>query len=160
MGASNVAAAFALWGHLPDDQMRALAYMALRSLDEPNGKYPARLYFAGREDLAFGLGLEVPTDDDEKARKRRAVVYRIVQRRVAKLVKLGAIERMTKAHTGHRQAYRLNLGLADLVAYAPKVSGTLLDDWVSPQDTHRVSPQDTQLGVSPRRKLGVSPRHP
>jgi hypothetical protein len=59
MGAANLELAHKRWGHLRGDQWRALAWMALRAWDEGkqrNGD-PARQFWAGYRNLAYGLGL-------------------------------------------------------------------------------------------------------
>jgi hypothetical protein len=100
MGAHLVNLALARWApHISDTAFRVLVRMALVALDSEseNGR-PAGLYFGGRELLAMTL----------RCRDRTAAL-RMVRRAVNELVKAGAVERVGKAHTGHRQTYRLTL---------------------------------------------------
>lgn len=96
LGAGNVAGAFDSWSHLPDRAFRALAYMALVSLDRDD---PPR-YWGGRGALAKALGLA----DDEAG-------HRAVKRAVAQLVRAGAIKHDGPPAAGGRRAeYVLNVG--------------------------------------------------
>lgn len=79
MGAANLELAHKRWRALRGDQWRALAWMALRSWDEGKQRngHPARHFWAGYPNLAFGMGLTEREDDEltdsQHDRVRRAV---------------------------------------------------------------------------------------
>jgi hypothetical protein len=108
MGAGNVKAVYARWGELPHVPFRALAYMALVSLDKDR---PPR-YWGGREDLASAaLGRKIPDRDDgdpNVSRERRAA-FRAVDRAVRHLTETGAIEVAESARNYRRATYTLHL---------------------------------------------------
>lgn len=107
MGAGNVKAVFALWPELPYAAFRALTYMALTSKDDDE---PAR-FWAGREALAFGLGIMLPPStlrDAESIRVRRAAFAR-VDRATFELAEAGAIKLVAGGYRGQNATYELNL---------------------------------------------------
>lgn len=94
MGARNIAAAYAMWGHLEHGPFRLLVGMALISLDNPTKEgRPARVYFGGEQGMV-----------DLYGRDGRAVYNALAALRNA-----GAIEVIEKGRNGHRAVYRLNL---------------------------------------------------
>ncbi|HEY3546322.1 MAG TPA: hypothetical protein VGK17_09540, partial [Propionicimonas sp.] len=105
MGSTNALAAYAHWAdQLPHRARHVLVMMALRSLDHEGEKgQPARLYFAGPDELATAIGYDRST---EAARK---TTLRKVQADIATLVAAGALERVVRGHTGNRAVYRLVL---------------------------------------------------
>lgn len=111
MGAGNVKAVYAQWRQLPHAPFRLLAYMAVVSLDSPDGNIPARLFFAGREAMAVALGSMPPPenpDDPAVVRERRAAFGR-VDRALKELVEKGAVERVKQAGHFSNAHYALNI---------------------------------------------------
>lgn len=102
MGAGNVGKVYGQWSGLEHRPFRALAYMALVSLDRDN---PPK-YWAGRDDLATALGYpmpEEPADDDQSqeaavAREVRARGHNAVKKVTGDLVKQGALLRMRQGN--------------------------------------------------------------
>jgi hypothetical protein len=84
MGARNVARAYALGAGLSDRSMRALAYMALRSVDDHEQPW----FRQGHETIAVeALGREpAPDGDDPEATRAREANARAVQRAVTPLL--------------------------------------------------------------------------
>ncbi|OJV84451.1 MAG: hypothetical protein BGO37_08525 [Cellulomonas sp. 73-92] len=79
-------------------------WMALRSLDHDGDKgQPARLYFAGPDELATAIGYDMAT-----AESRHAGLNKVAED-IALLVKVGAIERIERGRSGHRAVYRLRV---------------------------------------------------
>jgi hypothetical protein len=105
MGAGNVKAVYGLWGHLPDNPFRLLAFMALTSRDEDR---PPR-FWGGRETLAVGLGRDVPSGDDQAARRARRATFEAVRWTVQQLIEAGAIQRTRNASPGRTAEYALSL---------------------------------------------------
>jgi hypothetical protein len=102
MGAHLVTLALSRWApHISDTAFRVLVRMAVTALDNEgeNGR-PARVYFGGRELLA--MTLRTQGGSPKTAHKR-------VQKAIAELIGIGAIERLGAAYNGQRQAYRLIL---------------------------------------------------
>lgn len=113
MGAANIALAFMYWGHLGDRPFRVLTRMALISLDKDE---PPK-YFAGREDLAFALGREVPPEPDahdespeaQAARRERTSIFEIVRKAVKVLTDEGVIVSSGDARFNRQATYSLHL---------------------------------------------------
>lgn len=97
MGASLVSQVWSFWApNLPVRTTLVLARMAHTALDEPNGKTPAGMYWAGHDLLAACF----PGGATELNR-------RAVRKAVTELVAVGAIERVERGYNGHRTVYRL-----------------------------------------------------
>ena len=94
MGARLVAQVFTHWTHLPDRPFRVLVRMAHIAKDTN----PVPIYWAGRDDLAFALGL--PPGES---------AYQAVKRAVRQIVKAGAVEIEYLGHATKRTEYRLTL---------------------------------------------------
>ena len=112
MGAGNVKAVYAQWRQLPHAPFRLLAYMAVVSLDAPDGNIPARLFFAGREAMAVALGSMPPPenpDDPAVMRERRAAFGRRSDRALKELVETGAVRRVKAAGHYSNAHYALNI---------------------------------------------------
>jgi hypothetical protein len=108
MGAGNALLVYAVWGDLTDLQVRALAYMALRSLDADDPP----LYYAGWASLAQAMGHDVPPEDrNDKAicRARRAAL-KAATAMIRALIDHGAIWIYRRAAPRRNTAYALNLG--------------------------------------------------
>ncbi|MBN9375047.1 MAG: hypothetical protein J0I40_06595 [Cellulomonas sp.] len=105
MGSTNALAAYARWAdQLPHRARHVLVWMALRSLDHDGDKgQPARLYFAGPDELATAIGYDMAT-----AESRHAGLNKVAED-IALLVKVGAIERIERGRSGHRAVYRLRV---------------------------------------------------
>lgn len=129
MGAGNVKAVFALWPELPYAAFRALTYMALTSKDDD-----ARpRFWAGREALAFGLGIMVPpsTSRDAESTKSRRAAFARVDRATADLVKAGAIRLVAGGYRGKNATYELQLS----GGRNTRAESTTLSVYLSPVDT-------------------------
>ena len=110
MGARNVAAAFAMWGHLDHGPFRLLVGMALVALDTPTKEgRPARVYFGGEQGMVDLYGRE------------GSAVYNAL----SALRKARAVEVMEKGRNGHRAVYKLNL---DPFPGGPKASSQVSQD--------------------------------
>jgi hypothetical protein len=107
MGAGLIKAVYARWGALPGGPFRLLVYMALRAKDDDK---PPR-YWAGREDLAFGLGRVVPAPktDDKAVQRERAAHFKAVKEAVSVLSKQGAITTEQQPRPGRAAVYVLNV---------------------------------------------------
>lgn len=94
MGARNVSAAYAMWGHLPHGAFRLLTGMALQSLDD-TGKdgRPPRLWFGGEAAMIELVG------------RSRGVAYDAL----AVLKKAGAVAQIDDGRHGHRASFELAL---------------------------------------------------
>lgn len=104
-------AVYAQWRRLSHAPFRLLAYMAVVSLDSPDGNIPARLFFAGREAMAVALGSMPPPenpDDPAVVRERRAAFGR-VDRALKELVDEGAVKRVKAAGHFSNAHYALNI---------------------------------------------------
>lgn len=136
MGARNVAGALAMYPDLGHRAMRLLVGMSLRSLDQPNELYPARRYFAGRDDLAEILGYRLPAapDTSDAAARRRTSAYVQVRKALAELIAANAIVRCVDGHGGRRSEYHLN------------VSAVPVDD-PGPQAYRNGAPEAYQIGA-------------
>ncbi|MDK1346182.1 hypothetical protein QNO09_23300 [Streptomyces sp. 378] len=104
-------AVYAEWKELPHAPFRLLAYMAVVSLDAPDGDIPARRFFAGREAMAVALGSMPPPedlDDPVVVRERRAAFGR-VDRALKVLIEEGAVTRVKAAGHFSNAHYALNV---------------------------------------------------
>lgn len=98
MGAGNVSRVYKEWSCLEHRPFRALAYMALVSMDRDD---PPK-YWGGRDDLAVALGYpmpESPAEDDKspeaaRAREVRARGHNATKKVAGELVKQGAVLRI------------------------------------------------------------------
>ncbi len=136
MGAGNVKAAYARWGHLDHGPMRVLVFMAVTALDEPEPRF-----WGGREVLSCALGrivADASTTDPEQIAERRAA-FKALDRMIAPLVKAGAIRVVSRACPGRNAVYALNLAASlrtpvtgDQPAQRTPVDGDRSDDEWSP----------------------------
>lgn len=106
MGAGNVKAAYAHWGHLDHAPMRVLVFMAVTALDETEPRF-----WGGREVLSCALGRivadDTTTDPTEIAERRAA--FKALDRTLAALQKAGAISVVSRPCRGRNAVYGLNL---------------------------------------------------
>lgn len=108
MGALNVSACFASWGHLPHPAFRLLVGMALTALDrESAAGRPPRLYFGGEDAMCELIG------------GSSSALYRAL----ATLRKEGAIEVADAGRSGHRAVYKLHLDAFESASSLPEVGG-------------------------------------
>ncbi|WIB27875.1 hypothetical protein [Curtobacterium sp. MCSS17_015] len=109
--------AFATQAELTHSEARLLAYMALTALDTPNPErgVPARRYFGGREDAAYGLGKIVPPEPDDGAgdaaeiQRQRRNIFESVNTATRVLVSKGALRVVTFGREGRRSEYELTM---------------------------------------------------
>jgi len=104
----------------------------MTALDEASEKYPAEMYFGGREPL-----MEVMSDDGSRSEE---ALKQAVKRSIDMLVGLGAVKRTNHARAGNRAVYRLTLD--------------------NPIDTEASRSRKQRQGVTPRPPQGVTPRPP
>lgn len=93
MGAKNVIACFAMWGHLGHREFRLLVGMALTALDpDDKGTNPPFMYFKGETSMAELVG-------------SKPAMYRARKA----LIDAGAVTVVKAGAPGRRAEYRLNL---------------------------------------------------
>lgn len=88
---------------------RLAQHIALQTLDHPgdDGQEP-RLYYAGRDAMAFGLGYLVEHyDDGSDGQHARKAAHAAVKRALGELVKQGLIEVVQVGTAGRTSTYRL-----------------------------------------------------
>lgn len=173
MGASNVKAAYVLWGRLPDRAFRLLTYMALVSLDGDGESTKARRYFAGRADLAAALGRAVPDEPDEAdqsppaltARRARHAAFEAVRGALAELRRVGAIREVRRGGFRFQSEYELVLDLWTVQAEAqgePAPTSTQVEDQEQgePAPTTQGEPGSQEQGEPARRsRVSLPPRN-
>lgn len=103
MGIQLVGVVLVRWApHLSDRAFRVLVRMAATAMDRSNGQAPAGVYFGGHDLLAMTLRRERRGGTDETGLK-------LVQRAIAELIQLGAVERTSASRSGRRANYTLRL---------------------------------------------------
>jgi hypothetical protein len=99
MGIQLMVAAFENWADVtPHGPFRALLYMSCRALDIASEKIPRALYFGGWPAIARAMGTEEPDGNPAK---------QVVDRVIAKLVRLGVIECIKPGRPGSNAVYRI-----------------------------------------------------
>lgn len=99
MGIQLAMAAFENWADVtPHGPFRALIYMSCRALDFASATIPRALYFGGHPLIAQALGLKDSTGNPAK---------QVVERAIAALIRLGAIERVKAGFPGSNAVYRI-----------------------------------------------------
>ncbi len=145
MGARNVAAAYAMWPHLPHRAFRLLAGMAVTALDDAVDGRPARRYFASERSMAELLG-PVPVDAS-----RDASAFRSARAALRDLVDVGAVVRLTAGRRGSRAEFELildPLAVAKGERHIPASAGT-------PRSRNAGTPH-SQVGGTPRSHPGTT----
>ena len=167
MGAGNVSRVYKEWSCLEHRPFRALAYMALVSMDRDD---PPK-YWGGRDDLAVALGYpmpEAPADDNKgqsatDARAARARGHHAVDKVTQSLVKQGAVLRIRQGSFRSHAVFAL---LFSATEGTPQGSPTASK--VTPQGSStkgrgtEVTPQGcpTPLAPTPEVTPQGSPRSP
>ena len=128
MGAANVRRVYRDWAGLEHRPFRALAYMALVSLDKDD---PPK-YWDGRDSLAVALGYsmpEEPADGDESdaavmARSARARGHNAVDKVTQALVKRGALLRLRQGNFRSHAVFALLLPAAEVTPQGSPTEGS------------------------------------
>jgi hypothetical protein len=117
----------------------------------PRDDDPDPHYFAGRDQLALGLGYPDPT-----VKAAQTAVKQALQA----LVAAGVVERTSTAHTGVRQSYRLLIGRLPegVTEHTPDTTDGPVDN--TPTGGHSTTPRPEVEGVTERPPLGVTERPP
>ena len=167
MGAGNVSRVYKEWSCLEHRPFRALAYMALVSMDRDD---PPK-YWGGRDDLAVALGYpmpEAPADDNKgqsatDARAARARGHHAVDKVTQSLVKQGAVLRIRQGSFRSHAVFALLFSAAEGTPQRPPTPSK-----VTPQGSPtkgrgtEVTPQGcpTPLAPTPEVTPQGSPRSP
>lgn len=108
MGARLVGAALnPHWSTLTDREARVLLLMAHTAHDVGTEHRARAEYWAGHDPIILSL-----FGDLEPGTTAWATAAKKVQRAIARLVELGAIERVEQGRRGHRARYRITLNTA------------------------------------------------
>lgn len=161
MGAGNVSRVFKEWSCLEHRPFRALAYMALVSMDRDD---PPK-YWGGRDDLAVALGYpmpEAPADDNTgqsatEARAARARGHHAVDKVTQSLVKQGAVLRIRQGSFRSHAVFALLFSAAEGTPQGSPTTSEVTPQGcpTPPAHTSEVTPQG-----SPRSPLRGPVGHP
>lgn len=141
MGAGNVKAVYANWGHLDDRPFRLLTFMAVTI---PDANDPP-LWYGGPEVMAVGLGiiLPEPQEGDPKVTACREAAFRAVRRALKANTKAGALTLIRRSAPGRAPMWRANFTPATPDAQRPL---TASDDSPTP-DAQRSEHRTLDVGT-------------
>jgi hypothetical protein len=147
MGGQLMMIAMVQYAHLPGTQYKALMKICATALDTPNTDgHPARWYYRGWEDLALGVGWNVPADTPAN-KKRRKTMRGEMNKIYRALAAAGAIDELPHPGDGRRKAW--------YVALNPRLTGgSPVESKPSPTPDRRViHPPDRRVIHPPDRRV-------